>query len=882
MAENKPITYGSIIHLKNGLGGYLDTRGLVQDKPTVLTNWYDPRVRSFVFTHPSPNRSIGSGSWEILSPTEKPVGNPVKIGDRVHLRNIYSDNGYLDSFEWVDRIGEFAHYAPQMQIGVFTSRKRRRDGGESGTWKIRSAAGKPDGALLLVGDDITLINNSGTYLEDSLEYLRAYGNVTDHAVFADYDRQASLVFIGQPPAVNDGSHQWTVSLNNAAESIYYIWGQVNGRWTDFGIIQYAGVLKQTIVALQAMADDSGQILQGYVAYEEDGPINFTAVWDAQEKGYHVQHTLNQRPTDSHPDGLWHFGGLGKAIGAIDLLSNDDGRTFRGSITYFGEWEAIDLKGIRATPAFLDTKPQNFTYQFFDHRAWEERIFNISNTLETAVATFNTALLDLGSAHLTQKSIDAQSVEYPYLQNNFNIEAVVASQTHIGIDFAYQLKQLLNIHTLWLTMKEFWGEVAFVSQFAIKKLHDARILPPVHRIRDCIRQTTVDIELVQRAVQQRRWLADSDDDNASAKSLVVTDKLTSMALAPFQRLIPGAATITPITYFNQRIHIRQLPYNDEFILVGLTYDLASSIGFATRPDGQMSSSSLELMAIPHEVGHFLYRFARFDDNSSYEEFGESSSKTSFEAIGQQFVDNPFYRWCEEIFADLYGCVVGGPFAVLGFQALLATGDRERVLMDDEEHPTPILRAFILSEMLQILSEKKPERYRFSEIAMSLDANWTSILERWGFVVEDVVNGRPGRIMLTSESGEHVEGFVNVRKTVEIARAIIETFVDILLVKADFEPWETSPGSATLSANIPWSAKYDSLAEYIRDIYGLVGPQIASQEAAEHKLSTHYQLKESIQTEIQAVLAENIEQIGPKLLRTILDGWDDDGAHGFGGH
>ncbi len=100
-ADGNLIKIGSIVHLRNQFSdeaGYLDAWGLVKNKSEFSIV---PTELMFVSTHPNPNRENGSGSWEIVSATGKKDGEPLVYGDKIHLRNMYPDAGYLDNCGWI-------------------------------------------------------------------------------------------------------------------------------------------------------------------------------------------------------------------------------------------------------------------------------------------------------------------------------------------------------------------------------------------------------------------------------------------------------------------------------------------------------------------------------------------------------------------------------------------------------------------------------------------------------------------------------------------------------------------------------------------------------------------------------------------------------------
>jgi hypothetical protein len=343
----------------------------------------------------------------------------------------------------------------------------------------------------------------------------------------------------------------------------------------------------------------------------------------------------------------------------------------------------------------------------------------------------------------------------------------------------------------------------------------------------------------------------------------------MALTPFQHLITDSSDVIPITYFSQQIHIRRLPYVDNYVLVGLAYDLSIDSSLET-------ALPFELMAIPHEVGHFIYHHGKLekDNKYAYESLAEVCRS-------EAFLNHPYHHWFEEIFADLYGCMVAGPLTALGLLALLATGDRERLLLDDEEHPTPILRPFFLSEMLRILSEKSghwqagseaAKVYDFSDVAKSLDANWTTMLERWGFVTEGEVDGRPARIQIPSQTRGHWEGFINVETAVAHIRIIVHEFVDLL--NHTYQKREKKPLT-------PWCKAWGGLDDYVAEIKELPrSKRLAVKKAVSWDNKDPKQREKTIKNRVP-FLAEKDSEISVATFLNILKGWEDSGPSGSGG-
>ena len=273
---------------------------------------------------------------------------------------------------------------------------------------------------------------------------------------------------------------------------------------------------------------------------------------------------------------------------------------------------------------------------------------------------------------------------------------------------------------------------------------------------------------------------------------------------------------------------------------------------------------------HEVGHYLYQHGRLKDGRTFPE------------VSRKFSDNPYYRWCEEIFADLYGCIVAGPLSVFSIQAFLTSGDRERVWKDDEEHPTPLLRSYLLSEILRVLGEldenvSKP--YRFPTVTRNLDEDWTEILGQWGYEALEKEPGRPTRIYLPDSSALHLERIINVERVLRAVRPIIREFATLLLATAA----DRRQSSALLPADIPWSrADSDESTNYAREMATLAGWGTAREPVAQVvALDVEPGVAGSVQPAI-ASQATADERDADQWLQWYLEEWGESGPHGWGGH
>jgi len=213
-ADRPAIKIGATVNLQNRYpndGSYLDAWGTVWSKPEFKQV---PTETMFVSTHNDPNRDNGSGSWEIVSANEKDNGEPLAVGDRIHLKNMYPDAGYLDACGWTEHLRVFGNFLDQTGA-VFTTRSPNRDNG-TGIWIVRSAT-KPDGTLISEGDSIAIessyfINDAGKNRVSG--FLNVTGKVKDIPAFSDYDG-SRLVFTKSISYDQPIPDIWTITFSKA-------------------------------------------------------------------------------------------------------------------------------------------------------------------------------------------------------------------------------------------------------------------------------------------------------------------------------------------------------------------------------------------------------------------------------------------------------------------------------------------------------------------------------------------------------------------------------------------------------------------------------------------------------------------------------------------
>ncbi len=257
------------------------------------------------------------------------------------------------------------------------------------------------------------------------------------------------------------------------------------------------------------------------------------------------------------------------------------------------------------------------------------------------------------------------------------------------------------------------------RFFYDGFNDGRLLPSMghpteHVLSATLAQISYDLSAIRQAADQRRnpglkaTLDKADQLAQSALNLAVEKGL----------LEPG----TVVTYFDKSPYIRVIPYAP-VALVGIPYTAIET--------------PRDLLAIPHEVGHYVYRH---------------TSGLAANLLTQIPFDPPwFYRWLEEIFADVYGCLVAGPVIGVDFQDLLLDNAVEDFTVDDGEHPVDAIRPFIYIHVL--------EKLGFNNAAEALDIRWATYQVRRHYPESFVPYGTDDEIDL-DYAREKIEEVVGV--------------------------------------------------------------------------------------------------------------------------
>jgi hypothetical protein len=256
-----------------------------------------------------------------------------------------------------------------------------------------------------------------------------------------------------------------------------------------------------------------------------------------------------------------------------------------------------------------------------------------------------------------------------------------------------------------------------GQFIIDRPQDSRVrFSKEYVLRKALDRIAFDLDVIYLAFKQR---SDKSHYNSLEETLDLADNLALQALQPaIKQNLVGPGTVA-LTYLQKSYETRVIPYA-EVSLIGIPF---TSVRLTE-----------DLLAIPHEVGHYVFWNSHLKGQN-----------------GQELLDplrNASFEWTEEIFADVYGCVVAGPVMALDFQDLqlefasydpiTKTNEFEEGV--DQVHPTPILRPRIYSETLKKMKARgvtSTELGNLDNIADLLDSRWETKLGERGYLPQSAI-------------------------------------------------------------------------------------------------------------------------------------------------
>jgi hypothetical protein len=231
------------------------------------------------------------------------------------------------------------------------------------------------------------------------------------------------------------------------------------------------------------------------------------------------------------------------------------------------------------------------------------------------------------------------------------------------------------------------------------------------LRTILDQMSVDLNLLQKAIFQRRRVGQGEtpERTAQAKTLALADRLAFHALKPaVEQGVMRKGSV--VTHLAKQFDIRVVPFYD-IVLIGIPYTTFSDDG-APTPD---------FLAILHEVGHYLFERGRVPGTDSYIDVFLRRALLDGNGGWGLAEDDWRVRWLEELFADAYGSFVAGPVNVLSLQERLKDNRPSTLWQDTGEHPIPVLRPLIQTRILRRITDDLGEPL-YTEAPERLDQEW----------------------------------------------------------------------------------------------------------------------------------------------------------------
>ncbi len=222
-------------------------------------------------------------------------------------------------------------------------------------------------------------------------------------------------------------------------------------------------------------------------------------------------------------------------------------------------------------------------------------------------------------------------------------------------------------------------------------------PPEYAYAITLDQIQYDIDVLQRIMEQRE-----DKSVAVGDTLLRSaDRLASLALSHAVKARLIETDPAALTYFHKMPSIRVVPYSDVALV---------AVPFLTL------TSRRDFLAIPHEIGHFVFWYGKINAVPIYRLVLEQLQNI-IPADSPDFSE--WYGWAEEVFADVYGCLIAGPVMAVDFQDLQEHNSRDEFLNGDHRHPVPALRPFIYHRVLKV---RAPAGSHWGEWAEELWKQW----------------------------------------------------------------------------------------------------------------------------------------------------------------
>ncbi|MEM7345382.1 MAG: hypothetical protein AAF485_14170, partial [Chloroflexota bacterium] len=384
-------------------------------------------------------------------------------------------------------------------------------------------------------------------------------------------------------------------------------------------------------------------------------------------------------------------------------------------------------------------------------------------------------------------------------------------------------------------------------------------PPEYVFRTILSQITADFHAVQQSFNQRL-------DIESGQSLILhhADLLSLHALAPAMKANYVDPGTTVISHFQRKTEARTIPYYEALFL-----SIPVMTGYLYY------NAALDYLAIPHEFGHYLYWHGGVVEEV---ELTQPDGTQTTELKLKRFIG--FMReqiavmeaqsgelwwkhWLEEIFADLYCCLVAGPASILGMQEYLLSQNPDSFSIDTGKHPIAELRPLIQTEVLRCMTDMYGEDYPYLSYTQSpdmLDARWYHLVRERLWQVDDTyeILDTPFDVKGLDEpkSGRSIVGDLR-----PVIRRILEMLPDLA---GTLLPW-----SADESDDEVLFSKFDNHVK--TTLMDLPIIRTSTEESFFEKFREKAKMfsKDYYDSSVDTLILKNYEDI------IFVEGWDDGG-------